>query len=97
MTKTITMAGLLAAAVATTGCSSVSKAIGATKVTPDEFRVVTSAPLTLPPDYNLRPPQPGAARPQEMDPDAEAHAAIFGQGGAERVGWRARAGCASGR
>ncbi len=46
---------------------------------PDEFRVVTQAPLTLPPDYSLRPPRPGEARPQELEPDAEARAALFGQ------------------
>jgi len=32
----------------------------------DEFAVVTKAPLIMPPDYNLRPPRPGAARPQEQ-------------------------------
>jgi hypothetical protein len=41
--------------------------------------VVTQAPLTLPPDYNLRPPRPGDPRPQELEPDAEARAALFGE------------------
>ena len=35
------------------------------RVGPDEFAVESRAPLTIPPDYDLRPPQPGAARPQE--------------------------------
>ena len=35
------------------------------RVGPDEFAVESRAPLTLPPDYELRPPSPGAARPQE--------------------------------
>ena len=79
MTKPIALLAVLAAATAATGCASVQRAIGATKVTPDEFRVVTQAPLTLPPDYNLRPPRPGEPRPQELEPDAEARAALFGQ------------------
>ena len=79
MTKAITLIAIFAAAAAATGCQSIQQAIGANKVAPDEFRVVTSAPLTLPPDYSLRPPQPGAPRPQELAPGDEARAAIFGQ------------------
>lgn len=79
MTKAITVLAIVAAAAATTGCSTVQRALGAAKVAPDEFRVVTSAPLTLPPDYSLRPPRPGEPRPQEGTPDQEARAAIFGQ------------------
>jgi hypothetical protein len=78
MTKSITLLAILVAASAATGCSTVQRAIGATKTSPDEFRVVTRAPLTLPPDYSLRPPRPGEARPQELEPDAEARAALFG-------------------
>lgn len=79
MSKAITLAAIVVAAAATTGCSSFSHAVGAAKASPDEFRVVTAAPLTLPPDYALRPPRPGEPRPQELAPDAEAHAALFGQ------------------
>ena len=79
MSKSITLLALVAAAAATSGCSSLAGAVGAEKVAPDEFRVVTAAPLTLPPDYSLRPPAPGAPRPSEMDPDAQAQSAIFGQ------------------
>jgi hypothetical protein len=46
--------------------------------TPDEFRVVRKAPLTVPPDYNLRPPSPGEARPQELSNEAQARVAVFG-------------------
>lgn len=78
MKKPITMVALVAAAAATSACGTVSRAIGAGKQSPDEFRVVSQAPLTLPPDYSLRPPRPGEARPQELEPDAEARAALFG-------------------
>jgi hypothetical protein len=33
---------------------------------PDEFAVESRAPLLIPPDFNLRPPQPGATRPNEV-------------------------------
>lgn len=79
MTKPIAVVAVLVAAAAASGCSTLSRAVGATKVSPDEFRVVAQAPLTLPPDYNLRPPRPGEARPQELQPSDEARAALFGE------------------
>lgn len=79
MSKPLALVAVLAAATAASGCASFSRAIGASKTTPDEFRVMTHAPLTLPPDYNLRPPRPGEARPQENDPAADAQAALFGE------------------
>jgi len=39
--------------------------LGLEPTSPDEFAVESRAPLTLPPDFNLRPPEPGAPRPQE--------------------------------
>lgn len=80
MRKPIALVALVAAAAAaSSGCSTMARSLGVTKTTPDEFRVVTRAPLTLPPDYSLRPPRPGEPRPQELEPDAEARAALFGQ------------------
>lgn len=77
--RPVTILAVLAAASAASGCASFQRAVGATRSAPDEFRVVTQAPLTLPPDYNLRPPRPGEARPQELASDAEARAALFGE------------------
>ncbi len=79
MQKTATLVALVAACAATSGCGGFRQAIGVEKVAPDEFRVVTRAPLTLPPDYSLRPPRPGDPRPQELRPDGAARAAVFGQ------------------
>ncbi|MGN6375249.1 MAG: DUF3035 domain-containing protein [Sphingomonas sp.] len=45
---------------------------------PDEFEVAREAPLVVPPDFSLAPPQPGAARPQDTDASAEALQAMFG-------------------
>ena len=39
--------------------------VGMDRVGPDEFAVESRAPLTIPPEFELRPPQPGAPRPQE--------------------------------
>ena len=61
---TVLVAGL---ALTTTSCSSFRGWLGADKAPPDEFRVVTRAPLSLPPDYGLVAPRPGAPRPQETD------------------------------
>ena len=69
----------LAAAAGLAGCQSTRTALGMTKVTPDEFRVVTKAPLVLPPDYSLRPPAPGEPRPQELQPESAARTALLGQ------------------
>ncbi len=75
---------LLAAAVvlplAVTGCSNAKRSLGLDKSSPDEFKVVTRAPLALPPDYNLRPPSPGADRPQETQPRQAARQALIGNG-----------------
>jgi hypothetical protein len=69
---------LLVVALGLGACADTRKAIGWDKATPDEFRVVTRAPLTLPPDFGLRPPAPGAARPQEQSPQDIARTAVFG-------------------
>lgn len=45
---------------------------------PDEFAVARQAPLVIPPDYALVPPQPGAARPQDSVGQQQTLDAIFG-------------------
>src|SRR5512144_1262369 len=75
----VIVATALIAAVGLTACQSTRKSLGMTKVTPDEFRVVTKAPLVLPPDYSLRPPAPGEPRPQELQPESAARTALLGQ------------------
>src|SRR4051794_8003418 len=68
----------LVAAAGLAGCQSTRNALGMTKVTPDEFRVVTKAPLVVPPDFALRPPAPGKPRPQELQPESAARTALLG-------------------
>lgn len=63
MTRHILLAIL--AVFTLSACEGAREAIGIGKQSPDEFAVVTRAPLSLPPDFGLRPPRPGAERPQE--------------------------------
>lgn len=52
-------------AMALGGCSNWKQTLGIEPISPDEFAVESRAPLTVPPDFSLRPPEPGAPRPQE--------------------------------
>ncbi len=79
----VIVATALIGMVGLTGCASSRKALGMTKVTPDEFRVVSKAPLVVPPDYSLRPPAPGEPRPQELQPESAARTALLGRRDAE--------------
>jgi hypothetical protein len=50
------------------GCSTFRSIAGLDKsATPDEFQVVQRAPLSMPPDFGLRAPTPGAPRPQDTN------------------------------
>jgi hypothetical protein len=52
---------------------------------PDEFAVQRQAPLVVPPDFNLVPPEPGAPRPSDGTSSQQALDALFG-GPAPRSG-----------
>lgn len=45
---------------------------------PDEFATARQAPLVIPPDFALTPPQAGAPRPQDTGPSQQALEALFG-------------------
>jgi len=76
------VAAIFAVGFSLIGCESVRQATGAAKLPPDEFTVLTKAPLVIPPDYNLRPPQPGVASRNELDADDQGRAALFPQNAA---------------
>jgi len=72
----------MAAMLALTSCGSgsdLARSIGLTRDAPDEFTVTTRAPLSMPPDFALPPPLPGAPRPQEQPPRVAAEAALAPQ------------------
>ena len=58
------------------GCGDFKKTIGLEPTLPDEFAVESRAPLAIPPDFDLRPPSPGAPRPQEKGSNQQAKQAI---------------------
>jgi hypothetical protein len=58
--KLVSLTAIAGLALSLTACETVRTAVGANKQPPDEFAVVTKAPLIIPPDYNLKPPKPGA-------------------------------------
>jgi hypothetical protein len=64
------------------GCGSsddLSRTFGLTRDAPDEFMVTTRAPLSMPPDFSLRPPRPGAPRPMEQSERKQAEEALVPQ------------------
>ncbi len=71
--------------LALTACESAKEELGLTRQAPDEFAVIKRAPLEMPPDYSLRPPRPGMARPQEAQPEKQAKAAVFGDGSSQQT------------
>ena len=78
MLKSLLIGGVCVLAVGLTGCSGVREVLGYTKQSPDEFQVYARAPLSLPPDFSLRPPAPGTPRPQEGTARDQAQSAVFG-------------------
>jgi len=72
---------LLAGVLFLSGCSGAKETLGLDQQkAPDEFAVVRRAPLSLPPEYSLRPPVPGAPRPQEVAASDQAKGVVLGQG-----------------
>jgi Protein of unknown function (DUF3035) len=69
---------LVVASVFVSGCEETRGVLGLNKQVPDEFAVYSRAPLSLPPDYGLRPPEPGTSRPQRVMPRDEARQALSG-------------------
>lgn len=72
-----TVLALSLAATALSACDSLRNAAGLEKKSPDEFAVTTKAPLVIPPDFNLRPPMPGAPPANSLDPSSNAELALF--------------------
>jgi ABC-type phosphate/phosphonate transport system substrate-binding protein len=75
MKKSLLILAAGAALAATTACSSNGGGGGAT---PNEFRVVTKAPLSVPPEYSLRPPAAGTTTPAEVEAATTGVTTAFG-------------------
>ncbi len=75
MRKSLMVAATGASAMLLASCGS----NGLNRNRPDEFAVARQAPLVIPPDFALSPPQPGAPRPQDSGgPATQALDAMFG-------------------
>ncbi|HEX9568451.1 MAG TPA: DUF3035 domain-containing protein [Rhodospirillales bacterium] len=77
--RTATALCVLVAVALLSGCESIRKTFGGEKTGPDEFAVYSRPPLSLPPEYSLRPPAPGEKRPQDVTPKDIAATAIIGK------------------
>lgn len=75
MNKVLFAIALLAGVGALSACSNMKKSLGIENSAPDEFMVTTRAPLTLPPDFDLRPVSSVTAARQEVAPQAVSQAA----------------------
>jgi hypothetical protein len=76
MRKIATVALLVAGSVLLSACGRSGSLFN--RVRPDEFAVSRQAPLVVPPDFALSPPNPGAPRPQDVDSSKQALDALFG-------------------
>jgi len=83
LSRTVALLGAVAGSLLLAGCggNGLDEALGLGKNPPDEFAIVTKAPLAIPPDYALRPPQPGASPRQSRSAQELAASALYGQGG----------------
>ena len=79
LTVVTKLAVIAALGVCVAGCQGFRQATGAAKLAPDEFAVMTKSPLIIPPDFNLRPPIPGAPDRNQGTPADMARTALFGQ------------------
>ncbi|PZO85713.1 MAG: DUF3035 domain-containing protein [Micavibrio aeruginosavorus] len=81
--KVLVLTFLAGASLLLQGCSEVREQFDFSKKAPDEFKVVTRAPLEMPANLNSLPaPKPGAARPQEITTEQMARQSILGEGAA---------------
>lgn len=53
--------------------------LGVNKSAPDEFKVVSRPPLSVPPNFHLRPPEPGAPARVEHSTEAKAEMLLMGR------------------
>jgi hypothetical protein len=70
---------LVALLLAGCGTTDLSRTFGFTRDVPDEYTVTTQTPLSMPPEFNVRPPSPGAARPQQVSTQRQAEEALVPQ------------------
>ncbi|MBC2670284.1 DUF3035 domain-containing protein [Novosphingobium piscinae] len=76
MRKSLPLLVLAGTSLLLAGCGSGGGLLS--RARPDEFAVQRQAPLVVPPDFALTPPQPGAPRPADASGQQQALDALFG-------------------
>lgn len=79
MRKFVSVSLIIAGGFAITGCSSATKALGLKQSAPNEFNIITKAPLVVPPEYNLRPPRIGESSYENNYTQKAAREALVGE------------------
>ena len=78
MKSSIFLATCSLLALTACGGGSVKETLGIGHKAPDEFRVVARPPLSMPPQFNLRPPSANAESPTMIPADKQAKSIITG-------------------
>lgn len=78
MRHLITITALIAASASMTACASATKRLGLTTSGPNEFNILTKAPLVVPPEYNLLPPRIGESSSENNYTQEAARKALIG-------------------
>src|SRR5690349_24547420 len=81
--RAASLVGICLSLLVLSGCGGMRTLLGMDQGGPDEFAVESRAPLLIPPDFNLRPPQPGASRPNEVTAAERARRVIDAAGPGE--------------
>ena len=71
----------IGAVLALGGCNGKPQPLGMTQGSPDQLQSVAHMPLTVPPGYNMRPPETGAASPQEGTAAGQAQTSLSADNG----------------
>ena len=64
--------------IGVTACGSLRQDLGLGRNPPDEFAVIDRQPLSMPPDYTIRPPRTWADRGDSFSAEKNAQNALFG-------------------
>jgi predicted small secreted protein len=78
----LSIALVVASGLSLGACETVQDTLGIGKNPPDEMAVAPRRPLAMPPDYNLRPPRPGAPAVADVNTSNAAARALATSGDA---------------
>jgi len=79
MRKILTAGAMLMTLGLLSACETASRALSGQKKAPDEFAVFARPPLSLPPEFNLRPPTPNQKAKRGRTPESQAREALLGK------------------